>query len=327
MVQRITERRQPCFREQCGRKLFVDRVSLGRETSGKGPDVHLARYLKLLDHYHKFICAICFVDYRLVEGSLQPSKPECKHDVTICNDCFGRCLKHELGERNCETIKCPDPNCAEVLGPKEIKLASQVLEEPEIITRYDELLFLARLSKDPTFRWCNRLNPKCDSGQLIQGVSASSPAWTCQRCQTQNCFTHRSLWHTGLTCEQFDAGDTVKGLAEEMIARMTKKCPARGCGRRLVKNGRCKDMHCKKAAGGCGTEFCWHCKIIYPGAYPNTSKQHLVDCKFQLPNPLYRVAAKPSANDPLYKPGWDKDPGYVEHPDDHAWTQSEDRNL
>jgi hypothetical protein len=63
--------------------------------------------------------------------------------------------------------------------------------------------------------------------------------------------------------------------------------------------------------GGCGTEFCWNCKVIYSA----TSRLHLASCRFASAN----TRAKPAARDPLYADGWDKDPEY-EAPDDlYLW--------
>jgi hypothetical protein len=115
--------------------------------------------------------------------------------------------------------------------------------------------------------------------------------------------------------------------------KTTKACPRSGCTRRVEKHKRCKDTFCERKGGesltiwcydialineklmndfvgGCGTEFCWNCKVIYS----EDNRHHLASCTFAGAT----TRSKPSAKDPLYAEGWDKDPEY-EAPDD-LWT-------
>ena len=63
--------------------------------------------------------------------------------------------------------------------------------------------------------------------------------------------------------------------------------------------------------GGCGTEFCWDCKVIYSA----DNRLHLADCEFASAN----TRPKPSARHPLYADDWDKDPEYVAPDDLYCW--------
>jgi hypothetical protein len=63
----------------------------------------------------------------------------------------------------------------------------------------------------------------------------------------------------------------------------------------------------QRPVGGCGTEFCWHCKVIYSPS----NRSHLADCIFA----RAQTRPKPSADNPLYANDWDKDPEYIA-PDD-----------
>ena len=49
-----------------------------------------------------------------------------------------------------------------------------------------------------------RLPLLCPAGQLHDGGS-DYPVMTCHACQQKSCFTHDVPWHSGLTCEQYDA--------------------------------------------------------------------------------------------------------------------------
>lgn len=65
-----------------------------------------------------------------------------------------------------------------------------------------------------------------------------------------------------------------------------------------------------RLVGGCGTEFCWNCKVIYHDG----NRHHLSSCRFADTT----TRPKPSKGDLLYADGWDKDPEY-EAPDD-LWS-------
>lgn len=80
----------------------------------------------------------------------------------------------------------------------------------EDFERYDERAALEAMEDDPLFRWCPRAG--CGAGQ-IQERGDAEPKATCIRCFQPFCFTHRVLWHSGLTCGQFDERPE---LAEQM---------------------------------------------------------------------------------------------------------------
>ncbi len=63
----------------------------------------------------------------------------------------------------------------------------------------------------------------------------------------------------------------------------------------------------RRVVGGCGTEFCWHCKVMYSPS----NRSHLADCRFA----RAQTRPKTSADDPLYADDWDEDPEYIV-PDD-----------
>ncbi len=84
----------------------------------------------------------------------------------------------------------------------------------------------------------------------------------------------------------------------EVIARTTKMCPAANCGNRIMRNGGCAHFKC----GSCGIEFCWCCKVIFPGRMP----RHLNTCVLK-PRSTVRKSDLPTED---FAPGWDVDQGY-----------------
>jgi hypothetical protein len=63
--------------------------------------------------------------------------------------------------------------------------------------------------------------------------------------------------------------------------------------------------------GGCGTEFCWNCKVIYL----EDNRLHLASCNFAGP----QTRPRPSTRDLLYADDWDKDPDYKAPDDLYTW--------
>lgn len=203
------------------------------------------------------------------------------------------------------------------------------------------------LSKLPNFRWC--AGDGCESGQIPSGSKSTlvaihppsywhrpgrNPKWKCRKCSACNCFNCKTLYHEMKTCQQYQRFKQVDGESLKTILKTTKGCPKRGCMRRVEKHKYCKDTFCEIKGGksvelstlldrrklmngcwgGCGTEFCWNCKVIYSA----NKRLHLAGCRFA----SSQTRPKPSARDQLYAEDWDKDPEY-EAPDDlYVWDRT-----
>jgi hypothetical protein len=87
------------------------------------------------------------------------------------------------------------------------------------------------------------------------------------------------------------------------MARTTKKCPKAGCGNMIEREGGCAHFKCKgKMPNVCNTNFCWECKVIWPGG----TALHLTTCHSKSTN----KKRKENLDTTSYAIGWDKDPGY-----------------
>ncbi|CAJ0642136.1 11449_t:CDS:2 [Entrophospora sp. SA101] len=171
----------------------------------------------------------------------------CNHNANICDGCVSRYIESNLNDKGDIHIKCPFAGCGVVLDNYEIKN----LVNDNLYQRYDELALRKALQQMPDIRWCK--NPKCKSAQSHVGSDAE-PILTCRDCGTKSCFTHDSLWHEGLTCQQYDKIDKNKNKAtQKYLAKHTKPCPK--CGVRISKNEGCDHMTCKVPE--CKYEFCW----------------------------------------------------------------------
>ncbi|CAJ0905333.1 5710_t:CDS:2 [Entrophospora sp. SA101] len=149
----------------------------------------------------------------------------CNHNANICDGCVSRYIESNLNDKGDIHIKCPFAGCGVVLDNYEIKN----LVNDNLYQRYDELALRKALQQMPDIRWCK--NPKCKSAQSHVGSDAE-PILTCRDCGTKSCFTHDSLWHEGLTCQQYDKIDKNKNKAtQKYLAKHTKPCPK--CGVRI----------------------------------------------------------------------------------------------
>ena len=115
--------------------------------------------------------------------------------------------------------------------------------------RYLDLTLRAMLSSDPSFRFCKATG--CDSGQIHE----AGEIFSCTECHHKHCVDCEVDWHSGVTCQAFQAEKTRNEQAaaqtaearkrheeedaasKETIAQVTKACPGPGCGRQIEKRG------------------------------------------------------------------------------------------
>ncbi|CAH1764551.1 11462_t:CDS:10, partial [Entrophospora sp. SA101] len=161
--------------------------------------------------------------------------------------CVNKYIESDLNDKGNINIKCPFAGCHVILDCHEIKN----LVKKDLYERYDKLALRKALQQIPDIRWCK--NSKCGSAQSHIG-SDSEPILTCGNCGTKSCFVHDSLWHEGLTCEQYDEVERIRNEATQTyLEQHTKPCPK--CGVRISKNEGCDHMTCKVLE--CKHEFCW----------------------------------------------------------------------
>jgi IBR (half RING finger) domain-containing protein len=121
--------------------------------------------------------------------------------------------------------------------------------ETNILSSYDRLLALAKMSGHDDFFWC--CNPKCNSGQIHE--KSSGNVMRCHVCRFPQCTGHQNRtveWHYGELCQQYEirTNSVARRLDENKrsdstIIRTTKPCP--DCGVRIEKNEGCDHIKCK----------------------------------------------------------------------------------
>ena len=143
------------------------------------------------------VCCICLEDIA-VPLLVLASAQGCRHDPSLCRPCASQHVRSRVLDKKGATLRCPCQGCgAEISAEDVTRLTSARLQ-----AEYDRLRTLEFVRTLPNFCWCSR--PGCGSGQEhITGHE--EPIMTCHACRHRTCFTHRSEWHDGITCEEFSA--------------------------------------------------------------------------------------------------------------------------
>ncbi|KAF0457808.1 ring finger protein [Gigaspora margarita] len=156
-------------------------------------------------------CTICTEDVDI--GAFLNITDQCNHDFSICRECVGEYIKHELEDNGNVKIKCPEDGCNEILIQKDIKeFASE-----ETFRRYERFLLNIALSQISTFQWC--LNPNCGSGQdhYQEGV----PIMVCNSCGEKSCVVHGLPIE--VECEQCSEQENERRRQEEDEFRLIEE--------------------------------------------------------------------------------------------------------
>lgn len=105
------------------------------------------------------------------------------------------------------------------------------------------------LEMEPTFRWCAA--DKCPSGQMHE-LEGEQLKICCVVCDSESCFKCRSLWHDGLSCEEYQDPDLRKHRSKRgegvevrkaMRKNETRRCP--GCRSAIEKASGCNHVFCE----------------------------------------------------------------------------------
>lgn len=167
----------------------------------------------------------------------------CRHNLDICRACITRSITADMAQKARDGIGCLE--CGAPWDDYFLRLYA----EPEAFAVFETLDVLRVLEAMPEFRRCIR--PGCGGGQLHEAGDAA-PIVTCSDCGHKMCFTHRVMWHTGLTCADFDNPEEEETKTqrrervrrEEMEVRKTvRPCPR--CQVDIEKDGGCDNMYCE----------------------------------------------------------------------------------
>lgn len=222
-------------------------------------------------------CAICVEEKPLKDFPAMTGK--CKHKATTCSTCVRTWIKGELNAMTWDKLKCIGTGCKCILQHGDVRR----LAEREVFEKYDKFATLSVLSRMPNFRWC--IGPRCTSGQL-HTTGTDGPIFTCSECRFKHCTIHNVAWHAGLTCREYDYAQNPalkkkeEEASEKAIRELSRRCPGRGCGAPIQRNGGCDHMTCTK----CKHEFCWLCYADYKDIRKKGNTAHKTTCRLHTRN-------------------------------------------
>lgn len=204
-------------------------------------------------------CAVCATvkPYSQFLGNYSET---CHHlERSVCDSCVYDNTKFLVENTSIydDQVQCPEPNCNATFdfhAIRDILLASG--KSHLVFEKYDKKLISRYLEEMTEFVWCAH---ECASGQLHDLEQSSNPEVICIKCQLRTCFRHRTVWHTGMTCAEYDLQQ--KQLPDDgtcaWLDQNTKRCPQ--CRWYIEKNSGCDEMKCRR----CQHKFCWQCQADY----------------------------------------------------------------
>ncbi|RPA80131.1 hypothetical protein BJ508DRAFT_327627 [Ascobolus immersus RN42] len=304
-IYKVTRGEFSCGRDGCAGVLRVKEDVVKTVVGSKPEGENLV--LEFLDLIDKNLpnCIVC--DEKITPDTPRPTR-NCPHDVNVCKGCMAGMVQSAIDGDDWNNIRCPELECRLVLDHEDVnKFADEELQ-----SRYQELLAYSALEKMPEFMWCQRQG--CNSGQLHP--EGSPPKWICQKCRTTNCFNCKTEWHWSRSCAEM-AEETLD--TDDIKRRYYKRCPGKGCGIYIQKNGGCHEVACSNRM--CRVNFCWECKVILDANVTymtRGTKGHREGCEApyvvtRRNDPGFEVVGMPDwrAEGSKYREGWDVDEGYV----------------
>lgn len=197
---------------------------------------------------------------------------QCQHiERTVCNTCVYNNTKSALEDMQSTKVICPEPGCQAVFGYNEVYQVLLQSNNRTLFEFYDRQLTHRRLEQMTEFSWCPY--PECGSGQLNERSTSAQPRVTCIKCKRMICSFHRTKWHIGMTCDEYDRTNVVVDNAtKKWLGKHSKQCPQ--CKSPIEKIGGCDHLSCEK----CKHQFCWKCFADYQLIMSQGLHRHQVTC-------------------------------------------------
>jgi hypothetical protein len=201
-------------------------------------------------------CTVCIIEQSLDQFEERYSD-QCQHfERFVCNTCVYKNTKSALEDMQSTEVVCPESGCQAVFGYNEVYQVLVKSNNRTLFEFYDRQLTYQRLEQMSEFSWCPY--PGCGSGQLNERNTLAQSRVSCIKCKRMICSFHRTKWHTGMTCDEYDRSNlTDDNRTKQWLKKYSKQCPQ--CKSSIQKIGGCDHMSCKK----CKYQFCWECLADY----------------------------------------------------------------
>eukprot|EP00128_Syssomonas_multiformis_P004428 Colp12_sorted_trinity150504_noHs@293 len=204
-------------------------------------------------------CTTCVSITKLINLSMI-----CKHVPWLCIDCAKQYINVHCED---SSINCSFQGCKVELSFDEI----QAMADPQTFRKYDAALLKKALVIEKGYVECPY--PECGKGQIQELGNQQQFRATCIYCKQLFCTFHKLPWHTGLTCEAYDARQIGEQSSIRFIRENAKKCPK--CDVPIEKNDGCNHMTCSR----CRHEFCWLCLSDWATVRKVGATVHEATCK------------------------------------------------
>lgn len=219
-------------------------------------------------------CSVCAMEKPVYEFQGKYSDGCLHSHRTVCDLCIYEHVKYLVQNTIIydEQVICPEQHCDGTFNFETIRyLLLSTGKNHIIFEQYDDHLIHRRLEQMTEFVWCAH---ECGSGQLHDLGGSSSQEVVCIKCKQRTCFTHRTIWHTGLTCADYDLfrSEVPDDASHTWLEQNTKRCPQ--CRWYIEKNAGCHQMKCHR----CHHKFCWECLADYRIISSQGKSKHQPSC-------------------------------------------------
>lgn len=200
---------------------------------------------------------------------------ECKHNQRrICDTCVYNHIKIHIENisNNNNNIICPEQNCLSKFTFENIRYILNLGNNFQLFEKYDRQLTQKYLEQNKEFIWCAHNN--CGSGQFHDIGLYNNPIVICIKCKKQTCAYHRTIWHYGMNCQQYERSKFhfIDNHTQIWLKKYSKKCPK--CQTYIEKISGCDHITCKQ----CKYQFCWQCLSDYRNIQIYGLKLHKKTC-------------------------------------------------
>ncbi|KEQ69973.1 hypothetical protein M436DRAFT_33062, partial [Aureobasidium namibiae CBS 147.97] len=195
-------------------------------------------------------CTVCCESLHPLEFPAMPPSSDCAHAANVCFSCLQKWVATKVDTNAQAVIDCP--RCTTLLSHEDVRRACNF----ETFAKYDRFAALTVVNGLQNFHWC--LRPGCTAGQ--EHIGGHLGYMQCYACDFEQCLKHKTEWHRGQSCRQYDAqipGKCPKRGCKASLERepVWKKCPA--CQTLIEKTYGCDQMKCTMTR--CKQKFCWQC--------------------------------------------------------------------
>ncbi|KAL5728499.1 RBR-type E3 ubiquitin transferase [Ranunculus cassubicifolius] len=184
----------------------------------------------------RLTCEICFepVDSK---NRFEYNTKGCSSD-SYCVDCIAKYIEAMIQEYNTAHIKCPGPDCKELLDP----VSCRPILPPRVFDLWCDALSESLFAKEGIYRsYCP--NPDCSTANFSDSKNTVKVA--CAKCKGLFCFKCKIPWAPDHECRKYIERVGIEDTAFErlVVKKRWGRCPR--CGYVVEKYAGCSVIKCR----------------------------------------------------------------------------------